>query len=247
MKFASRLVGAVATAALATTMLATSPASAAPGDTTMTFAPTAILPDESCIDHAYTYSVELPAGTSTWSLTIELVGPDGTNAHRESFGTFSGAAPSGSGAMQLCSVYDPQGTYTIMTTTDYKVGTSATVFGSKVSEGTIQVVGQAKSKVALKAKRKGSKVTATAKVGVSTGGAYGPVAQGGKVTFQKKIGKKWKKVDAATTNASGVAKAKFKAKKGTVVRAVFAGAGEVLVGSGGPPVPAATSKAVRIR
>jgi hypothetical protein len=248
MKILKRLGGAVAVAALAlsTVSLAT-PAQAAPGDATLTFAPTAVLPDNTCIDHAYTYSVELPQGTTTWSIVIELVAPDGTNAHRESFGTFNGAPAANSGALQLCSVYEQYGTYTVATTVDYKVGTSPTVFGARQVEGTIEVVGQAKSKVSLKATRKGAKVTAKAKVAVTVGSTTGPVAEGGKVTFQKKVGKKWKKVAKGTTNAAGVVKAKFKAKKGDRVRAVFAGAGEVIVGSGGPPVPAATSKAVRIR
>ena len=92
-----------------------------------------------------------------------------------------------------------------------------------MSEGTFQAVRDAKSRVSLKAKRKGGKVTATAKVGVSTGGDYGPVAEGSKVTFQKKVGKKWKKVDSGTTDASGVVKAKFKATKGTVIRAEVRG------------------------
>ena len=74
-----------------------------------------------------------------------------------------------------------------------------------------------------------------------------PVAAGSKVTFQKKKGKKWKKVGKGSTNSAGVAKAKFKGRKGDRVRAVFAGAGEVIVGSGSSPVPAATSKAVRVK
>ncbi|KQV67524.1 hypothetical protein ASC64_09735 [Nocardioides sp. Root122] len=248
MKILKRLGGAVAVAALAlsTVSLAT-PAQAAPGDATLTFAPTAVLPDNTCIDHAYTYSVELPQGTTSWSIVIELVAPDGTNAHRESFGTFNGDPSAASGGLQLCSVYEQYGTYTVATTVDYKVGTSPTVFGARQVEGTIEVVGQAKSKVSLKAKRKGSKVKAAAKVSVTVGSTTGAPAQGSKITFQKKVGKKWKKVAKGTTNASGVAKAKFKAKKGDRVRAVFAGAGEVIVGSGSTPVPGAKSKAVRIR
>ena len=51
----------------------------------------------------------------------------------------------------------------MVTTTDYKVGTSATVFGARQVEGTIGVLGQATSKVGLKAKRKGAMVKASAK------------------------------------------------------------------------------------
>lgn len=248
MKILKRLGGVVAVVALAVSSVSVaSPAQAAPGDATLTFAPTAVLPPESCIDHAYTYSVELPAGTTSWSIVVELVAPDGTNAHRESFGTFNGAPSSASGGLQLCSVYEQYGTYSVVTTTDYKVGTSATVFGARQVEGTIEVVGQATSKVGLKAKRKGAKVKASAKVTVSVGSTTGPVAEGSKVTFQKKVGKAWKKIAKGSTNASGVARAKFTARKGDRVRAVFAGAGEVIVGGGSTPVPAATSKTVRIR
>lgn len=83
MKILNRLGGAAAVAALAlalSTVSVATPAQAAPGDATLTFAPTAVLPDNSCIDHAYTYSVELPAGTTSWSIVIELIAPDGTNA-----------------------------------------------------------------------------------------------------------------------------------------------------------------------
>lgn len=249
MKILKRIGAAVAVGALAlSTVTLATPAQAAPGDATLTFAPTAILPDNTCIDHAYTYSVELPAGTTSWSIVIELIAPDGTLATRESFGTFNSAPAAQQGlGLQLCSLFEQYGTYTVATTTDYKVGTSPTVFGAKQVEGTIEVVGQATSKVALKAKRKGNKVTATAKVSATVGSTTGPVAAGSKVTFQKKKGKKWKKVGKGSTNSVGVAKAKFKGRKGDRVRAVFAGAGEVIVGSGSSPVPAATSKAVRVK
>jgi hypothetical protein len=248
MSILKRLGGAAAVAVLAvSTISVAAPAQAAPGDATLTFAPTVVLPPESCVDHAFTYSVELPEGTSSWQLTIELLDASGANHHRENFGTLNGTPPSGSGAIQLCSIYEPQGTYSIATTVDYKVGTGPTVFGTRQVEGTVEVVGQATSKVSLKAKRKGKKVTATATVGVTVGTTTGPVGAGNKVTFQKKVGKKWKKAGTGSTDAAGVARAKFKAKKGDRVRAVFAGAGEVLVGNASTPVPPATSKAVRIK
>ncbi len=246
MKLVSRLIAGTATAAVTVTMLVASPAAAAPGDATLTFAPTAVLNEGSCIDHAFTYAVELPEGTTSWLLDVRLIGPDNERHGGQLLGTFGGDAPSGSDGLQLCSLFEPIGTYTIVTTTEYKVGTEATVFGAEQIEGTFQAVRNAKSKISLKAKRKGAKVTATAKVAVSTGGTFGPVAAGGKVTFQKKVGKKWKKVARGKTSASGRVKAKFKARKGTVIRAVFAGAGEVLVGSG-LPTPPAKSKTVRIR
>lgn len=247
MKLSHRFGGALAVAAVVlSTASVAAPAHAAPGDATLTFAPTAVLNDGTCVDHAFSYSVEIPEGTTTWTLDVKLVGPDNEQHDSQLIGSFAQDAPAGSEALQLCSLFEPTGTYTILTTVDYKVGGASTVWGTQTVEGTFQVVRAAKSKVGLKAKRHGVKVSAVAKVGVSTGGDYGPVAAGGKVTFEKKVGRRWKKVDSATTDAAGVARAKFKATKGTVVRAVFAGAGEVLVGSG-MPVPAATSKPVKLR
>ena len=81
---------------------------------------------------------------------------------------------------------------------------------------------------------------------VSTGSTKAPVAAQ-QVLFQKKAGKKWKTVAKATTSDTGLAKAKFKAARGTTVRAHFKGAGYVTVGSAGMSIPAATSKAARVR
>ena len=249
MKLAHRLGSAAAIAAVALAPLGVAaPAQAVPGDTTYSFAPTAVVEENSCIDHAFTYSVEFPPqGVTDWTVVSQVVDPSGDTAVRKSFGSFSGSPNPGSNTWQLCGGFDEPGTYTVVSTTDYRaVGASGTTFGTPKTVGTIQVVKEAKSKVALKAKRKGPKITAKATVSVSTGGSYGPVGAGGKVTFQKKVGRKWKKVDTAVTDAAGVAKGRFKGAKGTVIRAVFAGAGTVVVGTT-LPVPPATSKAIRVR
>jgi hypothetical protein len=235
----------VAVAALATSTLVP-PAHAAPGDAVLSYAPTAIVKENSCVDHAFTYAVELPEGTTNWTLAVELIGPDGETHTRQLVGAFASDPPSGSEALQLCALFEPVGTYQIFKTVDYKVGTNSTVFGPRTLDGTFQVVRDAKSKVALKAKRKGARIISTATVSVSTGGDYGPVAAGGPVVFQKQVGKSWKTVDKAVTDATGKAKGKFRSKGTTRVRAVFRGMGEVLVGSG-LPVPPATSKVVRVR
>ncbi|GAA1940164.1 hypothetical protein [Nocardioides hwasunensis] len=247
MSILERLTGAAAVAALALSSVSVAaPAQAAPGDATLTFAPTVVLAPESCVDHAFTYAVELPEGTTSWQLTIELLDASGANHHRESFGTLNQTPPSGSGAIQLCSVHEPAGTYSIATTVDYTVGTSATVFGTKQVAGTVDVVGRATTKVSLKAKRTGAEVTATAKVGVTTGGTTEAIGAGNKVTFLKKVGKRWKALRKGSTNAAGVAKARFRAKKGDTIRAVFYGAGDVLVGGSTTPVPPGSSKPVRV-
>lgn len=241
----TRIAGTVAAAALAVSTFAT-PAQAAPGDATLTFAPTAVLNEGSCVDHAFTYSVELPEGTTDWTMAVNMVGPDGESHSRATVGAFKQSAPAGTEALQLCSLFEPLGTYQIFTTTDYRVGQTATVFGAETLEGTFEVVRSAKTKASIKAKRKGAKIVTTSKVTVSTGKEFGPVEAGGPVVFQKLVGKKWKTVDKAVTNASGVAKGSFKSKGKTKVRAVFQGMGEVLVGSG-LPVPPATSKSVQVR
>lgn len=247
MSFVSRFASLTATAALAASALAFAPAAnAAPGDATLSYAPTAILNEGSCVDHAFTYSVELPEGTTSWTLDIKMIGPDNEQHGSQLIGTFAGDAPSGSEALQLCSLFEPLGTYTILSTVDYKVGTAATVFGTQQSEGTFNVVRDAKTRTKLNAKRKGAKIVSKAKVTVSTGGDYSPVAAGGKVLFQKKVGKKWKTVAKDRTNASGRVKASFKSKGRTSVRALFKGMGEVLVG-GGLPVPPSKSKVVTVR
>lgn len=245
MSLASSLVSIVATAALAASTLALAPAAtAAPGDATLTYAPTAILNEGSCVDHAFTYSVELPEGTTSWTLDIKMIGPDGEQHGSQLIGTFAADPPAGSEALQLCSLFEPLGTYTILSTVDYKVGTGATVFGTQQSEGTFNVVRQAKTRTNLRAERKGAKIVARAKVTISTGGDFSPVEGGGRVVFQKKVGRKWRTVARDRTSATGRVRATFTSRGRTAVRARFKGMGEVLVG-GGLPVPPSTSK-VRI-
>lgn len=247
MSFASRFVTIAATAALAASTLAVAaPATAAPGDATLSYAPTAILNEGSCVDHAFTYVVELPEGTTSWTLDIKMMGPDGEQHGSQLIGTFAGDPPSGSEALQLCSLFEPLGTYTILSTVDYKVGNAATVFGTQQFEGTFEVVRKAKTRTKLTGKRKGAKILGNAKVTVSTGGTFSPVEGGGKVVFQKKVGKKWKTVAKGRTNASGRVKVSFRSKGRTSVRALFKGMGEVLVG-GGLPVPPSKSKVVTVR
>lgn len=245
MRLISRVAGTLAAVALAASSSLT-PAQAAPGDTVLTYAPTAVVAELSCVDHAVTYAVELPPNTTDWTLDLEVMKPDGTITTSELLGTFSSAPSTGTVGLQLCGPFDPPGTYQIFKTSEYRVGTSNTVFGARTLDGTFQVVRAAKSKVALGAKRKGAKIVATAKVSVSTGDTYSPVGPGGPVVFQKKVGKKWKTVDKAVTGSTGKAKGTFKSRGKTQVRAVFKGMGEAVVGSG-VPVPPSTSKVHLVR
>lgn len=244
MKPSIRLGVAAAGAALAASTLA-APAQADPGDVTLTFAPTAVLAKGTCVDHAFTYAVELPEDVTTWSLDVDLVGPDGASHSGQLIGAFNGDAPSGSEALQLCSLYEPLGTYQIFTTVDYKVGSDSTVSGTKTLEGSFDAVGAATTKASLKARRKGARIVTTSKVLVSTGADFSPVKAGGPVVFQKLVDKLWKTVDKTVTSSSGVARGSFRSPGPTRVRAVFRGMGDVLVGSG-LPVPPATSKAVLV-
>ena len=247
MSFASRFASLAATTALAASTLAfAAPASAVPGDATLSYAPSVILNDGSCVEHAFTYSVELPAGTTSWTLDIKMIGPDGEQHGSQLIGTYRDYPASGSEDLQLCSLFEPLGTYTILSTVRYRVSGSSEMVGTQQSEGTFQVVRDAKTRTTLNAKRKAGKILAKATVKVSTGGTFSPVEAGGKVLFQKKVGTRWKTVGKDRTNALGKVRTTFRSKGRTSVRALFKGMGEVLVG-GGLPVPSSRSKTVTVR
>jgi hypothetical protein len=249
MKLRTRLVSAVAATALAAgSVSVAAPAQAAPGDITASFAPTLVLAETSCIDHLVTYNVELPPGTTYWTLDLDKVTPAGVPEYGDLLGTFDSSPTSGTVGFQFCDGFQPTGTWTVTGKLDYRVNNGSLVEGPTVSLGTINVVRKAKTKTTLKVKGKGKKKTATSKVSVSYGEAFEPVAAGGKVIFKKAVRKgkkvKFKKIGTGTTDASGVATAKIKVKRGTQVRAEFQGMGEVLVGST-LPIPPSKSKVRR--
>lgn len=242
MSLALRLASVATAAALAVSALAFAPAAtAAPGDATLTYAPTVVLNEGSCVDHAFTYAVELPAGTTSWTLDVRMIGPDGVEHGSQLIGTFRGDAPTGSEGLQLCSLFEPLGTYRILSSVRYDE-----VTGVQQDEGTFQVVRDAKTRTRLTAERDGAEIVGKAKVTVSTGGTFSPVESGGKVVFQKRIGTTWKTVARDRTNASGRVKVTFRSTGRTSVRALFRGMGEVLVG-GGLPVPPSRSTVVTVR
>ena len=247
MSLALRLASVATAAALAVSALAFAPAAtAAPGDATLTYAPTVVLNEGSCVDHAFTYAVELPAGTTSWTLDVRMIGPDGVEHGSQLIGTFRGDAPTGSEGLQLCSLFEPLGTYTILSSVRYRVSGGDEVVGTQQTEGTFQVVRDAKTRTRLTAERNGAKIVGRAKVTISTGGTFSPVEAGGKVLFQKKVGQTWKTVARDRANASGRVKASFRSTGRTSVRAVFKGMGEVLVG-GGLPAPPSRSTVVTVR
>jgi hypothetical protein len=110
---------------------------------------------------------------------------------------------------------------------------------------TFAVVGKASTSASLKARTRGNTVKAKSKLVMKTDGNTSPIA-GQPVAFQKKKGKSWKTFKTVTTSDKGIAKLKFKARKKTLIRAKFAGAGEIIVGGSGPAIPAATSRTVRV-
>lgn len=237
-------LAAVATAIVVAATIA-APAQAEPGDVTLAFAPTAVLAEGTCVDHAFTYEVELPDDTTTWSLDVDLIGPDGDSHSRQLIGSFNDDDQAGDGALQLCSLYEPLGTYRVFTTVDYKVDGGSTVFGTRTVQGRFQAVGAARTKASLKAVRNGARIVTTSRVRVSTGEGFGPVDADGPVVFQKLVGTKWRTVDKVVTNAAGVARGSFRSVGPVRVRAVFKGMGEAVVGDE-QPVPPATSKTVRV-
>lgn len=246
-----RLAAAVASTMIATTVLTVAaPAQAALGDVTLTFPQTVVLNKDTCVDFEFNYAVELPADVRNWSLDVNMYGPDGVEEGGQLVGTFASSPFAGTADLQLCSLFQPVGTYRLTTTLDYTLngpGFGNSVYGTPVEKGTFKVVRSAKSRTTLSAKRQGGKIVATAKVAMSTGDAWSPVPADGKVIFQKRAGKKWKKVGASKTDTSGKATVQFRSKGRTQVRAVFKGAGELLVGTGNLPVPGSTSKVRTVR
>ena len=242
MKLISRIV---ALAVTATAVVASASPALAVGESTATT--TTAYVGDNCIDQPLNYSVALPADNRNWALKIKAIYPDGvTEGVGQIVGTIKGSPLTGTTTLQICGAVEPHGTWTLVPTiSSWTDAAGKSYYDIPGTPSTFEVVGQATTKASLKAKTKGKKVTATAKLVVTTDGASSPIASQ-PVAFQKKAGKKWKTIKTVTTSSTGKAKLKFKAKKKTIIRAHFAGAGEVIVGGSGPAIPAATSKTVRV-
>jgi hypothetical protein len=242
MKLTARLAALVlASAALVTT---TAPAHAT-GESTATT--TTAYVGDTCINQPVSYTVNLPADAKSWFLQIKPIYPDGGEGVSEYVGTIEGSPLSGTTTIQICGRVEPHGTWTLQpilkSWTDASGKTQYDAINGAPS--TFQVVGRATTSLSMKAKTKGHKVTAKSRLVAKADGNVTPVT-GQPVAFQKKVGKKWKTFTTVTTSSTGVAKAKFKVRKKTLVRSKFAGAGEVIVGGAGQAIPAATSKKVRV-
>lgn len=245
MKITARLTS-LALAVAAFTMTA-APAHAV-GESTVS-ATTAYAGDN-CINHPINYSVNLPADAQRWYLDIDLIYPDGQSAGPgtgTSVSSYAGFPLTGTTTLQICGKVEPHGTWTLQpvlkTWTDAAGKTNYDPINGTPSS--FQVVGQATTSASLKARTKGNTVKARTKLVAKTDGNVAPVT-GQPVSFQKKKGKTWKTFKTVTTSSTGVAKVKFKAKRKTLIRARFAGAGEIIVGGSGLSIPAATSKTVRV-
>ncbi|KRF37621.1 hypothetical protein [Nocardioides sp. Soil805] len=242
MKLTARIAALAMTAAA---LVATAAPAHAVGESTAT-TPTAYVGDN-CIDQPVNYSVNLPADVKDWFLQIKPVYPTGAEGVSSYVGTINGSPLTGTTTIQICGRVEPRGTWTLQpilkTWTDAAGKTYYGPFNGTPS--TFEVVGRATTSLSLKAKTKGNKVTAKSRLVAKTDGNTAPVA-GQPVVFQKKVGKKWKTFKTVTTPSTGVAKAKFKARKKTLIRTKFAGAGDVVVGGTGPAIPAASSKKVRV-
>ena len=241
------LSAVVATAAALATLAATAPAAHADGGAvTIAASPTVVVPENTCVTHPVNYSVTVPAGAERWWLDVYVYKADGTLRGSGYASSNYGHPTTGAIDVQFCSLsYEPQ-TVTVQSELDYRVnGVSYTgVMGNTIA---LNIVRNVKSQVALNVNRKGATATATGKVTASNGTTTAPIS-GGKVTLQKRVGAKWKKVAVKTTSAAGTYKFKAKGiKRGTYVRTVFAGLGEFTAVGTGVPVPAAASKVVRVR
>lgn len=242
MKTISRVAAlAVATTALVATAL---PAHAV-GESTATT--TTAYAGDNCIDQPVNYTINLPADAQSYFLEIQPIYPTGSEGVASFVDSSRGMPLAGTVTIQICGRVEPRGTWTLQPTLkSWRDAAGKSYFDAVAgAPSTFEVVGQATSSVSLKAKTKGKKVTAKSKLVVKTDGTSAPVA-GQPVAFQKKKGKSWKTFKTVTTSSTGVAKAKFKAKRKTTIRVRFAGAGEVIVGGSGPAIPAATSKTVRV-
>lgn len=242
MKLTARLAALAMTAAA---LVATAAPAHAVGESTAT-STTAYVGDN-CIDQPVNYSANLPADAKDWFLEIKPIYPTGAEGVSSFVGTIKGSPLTGTTTIQICGRVEPHGTWTLQPILKNWTDAAGKTYYDAVSgtPSTFQVVGRATTSLSLKARTKGKKVTAKSRLVATTDGNAAPVT-GQAVAFQKKVGKKWKTFKTVTTSSTGVAKAKFKARKKTLIRTKFAGAGEVIVGGTGPAIPAATSKKVRV-
>jgi hypothetical protein len=72
---------------------------------------------DDCRDHPYSYSFTLPAGTDSWSMDVEAVGPDGTTEVSD-FAYGSGGIATGTGGLQFCGS-EAAGSYELRATVDH--------------------------------------------------------------------------------------------------------------------------------
>lgn len=238
----------VAAAATLSTVAVTSPAAhAVGGAVSISASPTIVVPEIACVTHPVNYSVTVPDASKRWWLDVYVYKADGTLRGSGYASSSLGHPASGTIDVQFCGMsYEPQ-TVTVQSELDYRDSNDIAYTGVMGNTLSLTIVREVKTKVALKVKRKAATATATGKVTASTGTAVTPIS-GGKVTLQKRVGKKWKKVAVKTTSAAGVFKIKAKGiKRNDVVRAVFAGLGEYTAVGSGVAIPAAASKTVRVR
>jgi len=237
---------ATAGLALAGTLAPASAVTVSSDFVTLTSADLVILPEGTCIDHPVNYEVRPPAGFQRWSLDLYTYDANGSlKTASDILGSQFGDPTTGTAQMQFCSLGFEPGVYTIGPEFDYT--DSAGMYSGNI-EGpnfTVKVIGKVKTKATIKAKRKGAKATVTSKVTYSAGADSAAVVDG-PVKLLKQVGKKWKKVKSANTDANGTVKFKVKAPRGSRFKVKFTGMGEYTAVGSGVPIPACTSKAVRV-
>lgn len=239
----------IATAAALSGVALTAPAANAEvaASVSISASPTIVVPENACVTHPINYDVVGVQPGKRWSLDVYVYKADGTLRGSGTALQSLGAPTTGTIDVQFCGLsYEPQ-TVTVTSELDYYDANDLAVTGVAGNTLSLNIVREVKTKVALKVKRKGTKATATGTVTATAGSTVTPVTSG-KVTLQKRVGKKWKKVAFSVTDGTGAYKIKAKGiKRGTSVRTVFAGLGEFTAVGVGVAIPAKASKVVRVR
>lgn len=176
-----------------------------------------------CADHAYTYSLSLPAGTTGWSMEVTIRSQDGLEAATDF--VYSQPGTAGSGAFQLCPS-DGAGTYSMTAIVNYHDG--------DYNEGSFALPTATFSmrlpmtRTTLKATVKKHTKTATKTITLRTkttderpNGYYGTSYPN--VVIQRKVGVSWRIVPnldvSADSDGDGIVRFTWPLKKRATLRA----------------------------
>lgn len=215
------------------------------GAVAVTATQTVVVPEGTCITHPFNYALTLPDPSKRWQLDLFAYKADGSLRGSATASTYMGSPqPNGTVEMQFCSMSWEPGPVTVQTEFDYRDANDVfyQVTGPTLN---LNVVREVKSSASLKVKKKGKNIIALSKVTVSTG-ATSYAVDGGKVSLQKKVGRKWKTITSKTTSADGKVKFKYNPKGRTAIRTKFAGLSNFTAVGSGVSVPSDVSKVIKV-